>query len=71
MPGPITYEVMRDDTIACIEALGIAGAHLVGWSDGGIVALLVAIERPDLRRFPGQVILAPQERRQNLLGSVP
>jgi len=46
--GPITYELMRDDTIACIEALDIVGAHLVGWSDGGIVALMVAIERPDL-----------------------
>jgi len=46
--GPITYEVMRDDTIACIEALDLAGAHLVGWSDGGIIALMVAIERPDL-----------------------
>jgi pimeloyl-ACP methyl ester carboxylesterase len=46
--GPITYDVMRDDTIACIEALDLAGAHLVGWSDGGIVALMVAIERPDL-----------------------
>ena len=46
--GPITYEVMRDDTIACIEALDLAGAHLVGWSDGGIVALMVAIARPDL-----------------------
>ena len=46
--GPITYELMRDDTVACIEALGLAGAHLVGWSDGGIVALMVAIERPDL-----------------------
>lgn len=46
--GPITYEDMRDDTIACIEALDIAGTHLVGWSDGGIVALMVAIARPDL-----------------------
>lgn len=46
--GPITYELMRDDTIACIEALGLTGAHLVGWSDGGILALMVAIERPDL-----------------------
>jgi pimeloyl-ACP methyl ester carboxylesterase len=46
--GPITYEVMRDDTIACIEALDLAGAHLVGWSDGGIIALMVAIERPEL-----------------------
>ena len=47
-PGPITYEAMRDDTISCIEALDIGGAHLVGWSDGGILALMVAIERPDL-----------------------
>jgi pimeloyl-ACP methyl ester carboxylesterase len=46
--GPITYELMRDDTIACIEALDIAGAHLVGWSDGGIIALMMAIARPDL-----------------------
>jgi len=46
--GPITYELMRDDTVACIEALDLAGAHLVGWSDGGIIALMVAIERPDL-----------------------
>jgi pimeloyl-ACP methyl ester carboxylesterase len=46
--GPITYELMRDDTIACIEALDLRGAHLVGWSDGGIIALMVAIERPDL-----------------------
>jgi pimeloyl-ACP methyl ester carboxylesterase len=46
--GPITYEVMRDDTIACIEALDLTGAHLVGWSDGGIIAMMVAIERPDL-----------------------
>ncbi|MGZ4675189.1 MAG: alpha/beta fold hydrolase [Acidimicrobiia bacterium] len=46
--GPITYELMRDDTIACIEALDLGGTHLVGWSDGGIVALLVAIARPDL-----------------------
>jgi len=46
--GPITYELMRDDTVACLEALGLAGVHLVGWSDGGIIALMVAIERPDL-----------------------
>ena len=46
--GPITYELMRDDTIACIEALDVAGAHLVGWSDGGIIALMVAIARPEL-----------------------
>jgi pimeloyl-ACP methyl ester carboxylesterase len=48
--GPITYEVMADDTIAFMEALGTGPAHLVGWSDGGDVGLLVAIKRPDLVR---------------------
>lgn len=48
--GPITYELMADDTIAFMEALGTGPAHLVGWSDGGNVALLVAIRRPDLVR---------------------
>ncbi|MFN8105232.1 MAG: alpha/beta hydrolase [Acidimicrobiia bacterium] len=46
--GPITYEVMTADTIAFMDALGVARAHLVGWSDGAIVGLLVALERPDL-----------------------
>lgn len=48
--GPITYEVMADDTIAFMETLETGPAHLVGWSDGGNVALLVAIRRPDLVR---------------------
>lgn len=48
--GPISYAVMADDTIAFMEALGTRPAHLVGWSDGGDVGLLVAIKRPDLVR---------------------
>ena len=48
--GPITYDVMADDTVAFIEALGAGPTHLVGWSDGGDVGLLVAIKRPDLVR---------------------
>ena len=47
-PGPITYELMTRDTIGFIEAVVRGPAHLVGWSDGGNVALMVAIERPDL-----------------------
>jgi pimeloyl-ACP methyl ester carboxylesterase len=46
--GPITYDVMAADTIAFMEALGIRSAHLVGFSDGALVALLVALQRPDL-----------------------
>jgi pimeloyl-ACP methyl ester carboxylesterase len=48
--GPITYVNMADDTIAFMDALGISNAHLVGWSDGGNVGLLVALKRPDLVR---------------------
>ena len=46
--GPITYETMADHTIGFMEALGIESAHLVGWSDGALVALLIALRRPGL-----------------------
>jgi pimeloyl-ACP methyl ester carboxylesterase len=35
-------------TIGFIEALKLGATNLVGWSDGAIIALLVAISRPDL-----------------------
>ena len=44
------YDEMAAETIAAIEKLIGGPAHLVGWSDGGIVALLVAIRRPELVR---------------------
>ena len=46
--GPITYTAMAADTVAFLDAVGVSGAHLVGWSDGAVVALLVARDRPDL-----------------------
>lgn len=49
-PGEITYELMASDTVAFLEAVAGRPADLVGWSDGGDVALLVAIARPDLVR---------------------
>lgn len=48
--GPITYAAMAADTIAFLDAVGVTGAHLVGWSDGAVVSLLVARQRPDLAR---------------------
>ena len=50
LDGPITYEVMADDTAAFIGALDVGAVHLVGWSDGANVAMIVAIRRPDLVR---------------------
>ena len=46
--GPITYQVMADDTIAFLDAVIGGAADLVGHSDGAFVAMLVAIQRPDL-----------------------
>jgi pimeloyl-ACP methyl ester carboxylesterase len=48
--GPITYELMADDTIAFLERVVGGRAHLVGCSAGASVALLVALRRPDLAR---------------------
>jgi pimeloyl-ACP methyl ester carboxylesterase len=46
--GPLSYSVMADDTVAYLEQEVGAPAHLVGWSDGAVVALLTAQRRPDL-----------------------
>ena len=41
--GPLTYDAMATDTIGFLDKLIGGPAHLVGWSDGGIVGLLVAV----------------------------
>ncbi|MEU8899128.1 alpha/beta hydrolase [Nocardia sp. NPDC048505] len=46
--GPFSYDAMAADTIAFLDTVVGRPAHLVGYSDGGIVALLVALRRPDL-----------------------
>jgi pimeloyl-ACP methyl ester carboxylesterase len=46
--GPLTYAVMAEDTIAYLDTVVGRQAHLVGWSDGAVVGLLVALRRPDL-----------------------
>jgi pimeloyl-ACP methyl ester carboxylesterase len=48
--GPLSYHDMAQDTIDFLGSVVGGPAHLVGWSDGGIVALLAAIERPELVR---------------------
>jgi pimeloyl-ACP methyl ester carboxylesterase len=46
--GPITYQLMADDTIAFLDAVVAGPADLVGHSDGAVVAMLVAMQRPEL-----------------------
>jgi pimeloyl-ACP methyl ester carboxylesterase len=44
----LSYESMADDTAALLEQLRIRDAALVGWSDGGQVALRMAFTHPHL-----------------------
>lgn len=47
-PGPaLTFEMMADDEAALLDALHIKAAYVLGWSDGGIVALELAMRHPD------------------------
>src|SRR5215510_3624720 len=46
--GPITYQLMTDDTVAFLETVVGQAADLVGHSDGAFVAMQVAIQRPEL-----------------------
>lgn len=45
--GPLHYHQMAEDVIALMDRLKIAKADVVGWSDGGIIGLDLAIHHPD------------------------
>ena len=45
---PFSFDTMAEYTVDVIEALKLGATNLVGWSDGAITALLVAISRPAL-----------------------
>lgn len=47
-PAPLTEEQMADDLAALVRSLGIERIDVLGHSDGGIVALQLAIRHPDL-----------------------
>jgi pimeloyl-ACP methyl ester carboxylesterase len=42
----LTYEMMADDYAALLDAMKIDSAYVIGWSDGGINGLLMAIRHP-------------------------
>lgn len=42
----LTYELFADDTAAFLDFLGIDSAHVLGWSDGGNIGLLLALKHP-------------------------
>ncbi|MCL4250035.1 MAG: alpha/beta fold hydrolase [Anaerolineae bacterium] len=47
---PIGYSLMASDVLALMDYLEIESAYLVGWSDGGIIGLDIAINHPERLR---------------------
>jgi pimeloyl-ACP methyl ester carboxylesterase len=45
--GPLHYHDMAEDMIGLLDHLRIAKADLVGWSDGGIIGLDLALHHPE------------------------
>ena len=48
--GSLHFDFQVREAIAYLESVVKEPAHLIGYSDGGIIALLVAIARPELVR---------------------
>ncbi len=46
----LSFEMMADDEAALLDAMHLDSAYVIGWSDGGIIALEMAM------RHPGKVI---------------
>ena len=43
----LSYEMIADDYAALLDKIGIPSANVIGWSDGGIEGLLLAIRHPE------------------------
>jgi pimeloyl-ACP methyl ester carboxylesterase len=48
--GPLTYTGMMEDTAALLQHLRLKHVDVVGFSDGGILALMLAVRHPELVR---------------------
>ncbi len=44
--GPLHYHAMAEDVVALLDSLGVDRADVMGWSDGGIVGLDLAMNHP-------------------------
>jgi len=43
----LTFEQMADDFAVLLDTLQISKANIIGWSDGGIIAIMMAMHHPD------------------------
>ena len=44
---PLSYNLMASDILKLMDNLKIKKASIVGWSDGGIIGLIMAIQHPE------------------------
>src|SRR5277367_2062918 len=45
--GPLSYSLMSDDMVKVLDSLKIDRVDVVGWSDGGIIGLDLAMRHPE------------------------
>ncbi len=70
--GAITYEKIADDLAALFDHLKVRPANVIGWSDGGNEALLLAIRHPEKvnKIAITGTVLAPQGAYQEIIDLV-
>jgi pimeloyl-ACP methyl ester carboxylesterase len=50
VPGPLSYTAMMEDTAVLLRKLDLSHVDVVGFSDGGILALMLAVRHPAMVR---------------------
>jgi pimeloyl-ACP methyl ester carboxylesterase len=75
-PGPFHYDDGVLDTVALMDALGLDSVHLVGFSDGADIGMLLAQARPERVRSlvhisgnlrPGSDVYRPESEHSNAM----
>lgn len=46
-PGPYDLEVMANDAVAVLDAVGVGSAHVLGASMGGVLSQIIAVRHPE------------------------
>jgi len=44
---PYSYDLMAEDTLAVMDALGVDRAAFIGWSDGAVISLAIGMRAPE------------------------